>query len=68
MNAKPAAPLWVKSSYSGPEGGNCLEWAPEAIRGGLVPIRDSKVPAGPTLNVSDAGWGVFVDALKTGSL
>ncbi|MFG7946506.1 DUF397 domain-containing protein, partial [Streptomyces cacaoi] len=34
---------WVKSSYSSPEGGNCLEWSPaSAAANGPVPVRDSK--------------------------
>ncbi|MFF8330466.1 DUF397 domain-containing protein, partial [Streptomyces cacaoi] len=41
---------WVKSSYSSPEGGNCLEWSPaSAAANGPVPVRDSKNPEGPVL-------------------
>lgn len=55
---------WVKSSYSGNGGGNCLEWMPSAAVTGIVPVRDSKVPAGPALSLSDSAWGVFVDFAK----
>ncbi|SCD80972.1 DUF397 domain-containing protein [Streptomyces sp. PpalLS-921] len=54
---------WRKSSYSGNEGGSCLEVLdghPTA-----VPVRDSKVPSGPTLLVPAASWASFVSALKT---
>ncbi|WP_327294478.1 DUF397 domain-containing protein [Streptomyces sp. NBC_01197] len=55
---------WVKSSYSNTDGGNCLEWAPSAADGGRVPVRDSKVPAGPVLMLPDSVWGVFVGFAK----
>ncbi|MGW2835768.1 DUF397 domain-containing protein [Streptomyces sp. NPDC001286] len=49
---------WFKSSYSGDEGGQCLEVAttPHTIH-----IRDSKNPAdtGPTLRVTPAAWVAF---------
>jgi len=34
---------WRKSSYSSPNGGNCLEVG-EGAMFGAVPVRDSKVP------------------------
>lgn len=59
---------WVKSSYSGNGGGNCIEWAPTAAVAGQVPVRDSKVPAGPALSVSVASWSAFVDFAKAASV
>ncbi|KOG52003.1 DUF397 domain-containing protein [Streptomyces varsoviensis] len=57
----PNATTWVKSTYSGGEGGQCVEWAPAAVAtSGAVPIRDSKVPHGPILTVSPAAWASFV--------
>jgi hypothetical protein len=56
---------WVKSSFSGNGGGNCLEWMPSAVApSGLVPVRDSKSPEGPTLIVSASQWSRFVDFAK----
>ncbi|MFD9792366.1 DUF397 domain-containing protein [Streptomyces sp. NPDC059070] len=56
---------WVKSSYSGPDGGQCLEWAPEyAADHDGVPVRDSKRPNGPQIAPSTAAWQTFVDSLK----
>ncbi|MEU2953686.1 DUF397 domain-containing protein [Streptomyces xanthochromogenes] len=58
---------WIKSSHSGPEGGNCLEWAPTyAEATGIVPIRDSKhgPRGGPTLTIAPAAWAAFVTGLK----
>ncbi|ARF78642.1 DUF397 domain-containing protein [Kitasatospora aureofaciens] len=48
---------WVKSSYSGTEGGNCIEVAscPSAVH-----VRDSKDKAGPTLAFSPEAWSAFV--------
>ncbi|KDQ67426.1 DUF397 domain-containing protein [Streptomyces sp. NTK 937] len=57
-----AGASWRKSSYSGNEGGSCLEVLdghPTA-----VPVRDSKVPSGPVLLVPAANWTPFVSALK----
>ena len=49
---------WFKSSYSGSEGGQCVEVAtcPHTIH-----IRDSKNPAdsSPTLTVSPTAWTAF---------
>ncbi|MFE7114776.1 DUF397 domain-containing protein [Streptomyces sp. NPDC057654] len=56
-----ASTEWVRSSYSGPEGGQCVEWAPSTVaRGGVVPVRDSKDPDGPVVTVSPAAWAAFV--------
>ena len=59
---------WVKSSYSGPEGGNCIEWAPKAVTHGAVPVRDSKAPHGPALLVPTPAWSSFVSAVRQGEL
>ncbi|MFJ3716270.1 DUF397 domain-containing protein [Streptomyces sp. NPDC090057] len=55
--------VWVKSSYSNGDGGNCLEVARNLP--GLVPVRDSKVPDGPAVLLGAAAWAPFVDALKS---
>jgi hypothetical protein len=57
VNSLPGA-VWRKSSYSGTNGGNCLEVASGVP--GVVPIRDSKVPTGPALMLTPAAWGEFV--------
>lgn len=53
---------WVKSSYSGAEGGECVEVAAAATR---VHIRDSKQTSGPVLTVGSGAWTGFV-GLVTG--
>lgn len=57
---------WRKSSYSGSEGGSCLEVLDDHPAG--VPIRDSKAPVGPALVFQLAGWASFVAAVKDGRL
>ncbi|MFH9616139.1 DUF397 domain-containing protein [Streptomyces pratensis] len=32
---------------------------------GLVPVRDSKIPNGPTLIVAAPAWTAFVDGVRT---
>ncbi|MEU1628646.1 DUF397 domain-containing protein [Streptomyces sp. NPDC020096] len=57
---------WLKSSYSGNGGANCVEWAPSHASSGVVPIRDSKDPQGPTLLFSPQAWASFVSAVTAG--
>ncbi|CAM5600140.1 hypothetical protein GCM10010329_50070 [Streptomyces spiroverticillatus] len=49
---------WRKSSYSGASNGDCVEVADGFS--GVVPVRDSKSPAGPVLVFPAAAWGPFV--------
>jgi hypothetical protein len=57
---------WRKSSYSNPDGGNCVEVASGFP--GAVPVRDSKNPDGPILRLSVQAWDRFVDGLKDSSV
>jgi hypothetical protein len=58
---------WVKSTYSNGDGGDCVEWAPAyAATSSLVPVRDSKNPAGPTLLLRHAAFSSFVRAVRSG--
>ncbi|MEU9402839.1 DUF397 domain-containing protein [Streptomyces sp. NPDC048242] len=52
---------WHKSTYSGTEGGECVE---VATGPGAVHIRDSKATARPALTVSPAAWTEFVGAVS----
>lgn len=49
---------WRKSTKSGGNGGNCVEVA--ANLPGVVGVRDSKDPHGPTLAFGPAAWQAFV--------
>jgi hypothetical protein len=53
---------WIKSSYSGENGGNCIEVTPDFPA--AVPIRDSKNPDGPVLVVTRSAWSAFLTALR----
>ncbi|POX63880.1 DUF397 domain-containing protein [Streptomyces sp. Ru62] len=57
---KTAALAWFKSSYSGSEGGDCLEVATTPT---TIHIRDSKNTPGPTLTLSPATWTRFLDGI-----
>jgi hypothetical protein len=57
---------WRKSTYSGNEGGSCVEVLDNYPAG--IPVRDSKTPQGPALVFPPAGWSSFITALKDGHL
>ena len=52
---------WRKSSYSGANGGECVEVATTAD---TVLVRDSKNRTGNVLSVSVSAWRAFVSAVK----
>ncbi|MFD4948742.1 DUF397 domain-containing protein [Streptomyces sp. NPDC058239] len=54
---------WFRSSYSGAEGGDCLE---VATRPGVVHVRDSKDRTGPVLSLTARGWSAFVEFAARG--
>ncbi|MGA5097848.1 DUF397 domain-containing protein [Streptomyces lavendulocolor] len=61
----PGAAPWRKSSYSDDNGGECVEVLDNAP-GGVVPVRDSKNPAGPVLVVAAPAWRAFVEGVSAG--
>ncbi|MEV7941686.1 DUF397 domain-containing protein [Kitasatospora sp. NPDC088264] len=56
---------WRKSSYSGDDGGECIEVALGSLPG-AVPVRDSKDPHGPALVFPASAWEAFVSAVREG--
>ncbi|MFJ6180107.1 DUF397 domain-containing protein [Streptomyces sp. NPDC092295] len=71
---------WFKSSYSGPEGGDCVEvaWVKSsysnsaggdcvevAVAPTTVHIRDSKNTQGPILHIPAAPWTAFLSFATT---
>jgi hypothetical protein len=52
---------WRTSSYSGSNGGACVE---VGITGSAVAVRDSKHPDGPQLAFAPATWQSFANKLK----
>jgi hypothetical protein len=57
---------WRKASYSGGNGGNCVEVA--ATRKAVVAVRDSKDLDGPRLAFTPDGWKAFTRQVKMGAL
>ncbi len=55
---------WVKSSYSGDNGGECVEVASLSSNG--MAVRDSKRPYGPVLRFTGAEWDAFRNGVKNG--
>jgi hypothetical protein len=56
--------IWRKSSYSGSNGGNCVEIADNLPA--VVAVRDSKDSAGPVLVFTPDDWQAFMVAIKAG--
>ena len=56
--------VWRKSSYSGSNGGNCVEVGAADL---AVAVRDSKDPAGQVLTFAAPTWKAFAEHLKTGA-
>lgn len=54
---------WRKSTYSNGQGGDCLELADNISRT-VVPVRDSKNPAGPALWFPASAWTAFVAGIR----
>jgi len=52
---------WRKSSYSGSNGGACVE---VGAVGPAVAVRDSKHPDGPLLAFAAGTWQAFTDQVK----
>ncbi|MGC0377369.1 DUF397 domain-containing protein [Streptomyces sp. SAI-229] len=57
MSTEDAGLTWYKSSYSGNEGGACVEIA---VGTATVHVRDSKDVHRPHLAVNADGWAAFV--------
>lgn len=51
---------WRKSTYSGNQGGDCVEVAPLQPE---IGVRDSKVADSPVITTSAGAWGTFLDGL-----
>jgi len=55
--------IWRKSSYSGGNGGGCVEIAASP---GQVLVRDSKDREGPVLSFSPDEWAAFTAGVRGG--
>ncbi|MFD3749166.1 DUF397 domain-containing protein [Streptomyces cyaneofuscatus] len=53
---------WRKSSYSGPNGGDCVECT---VTGGAAWQKSSySGPTGPAITIGAPAWQAFVDGLR----
>jgi len=59
----PLSRTWAKSSYSTPNGGNCVE---ARDTGHAVQVRDSKNPDGPALTLTRAQWLALTAEIRNG--
>ena len=55
---------WRTSSFSGDNGGGCVEVAP--LPGGGVAVRDTKDRSRPAHRFTAGGWAAFVAGVRTG--
>jgi hypothetical protein len=64
MNHTPdlSTAAWRKSSYSDGGDNNCVEIADGYT--GIVPVRDSKIPAGHVLIFKASSWSAFLQGVK----
>ncbi|MEQ8144054.1 DUF397 domain-containing protein [Streptomyces sp. OP7] len=53
---------WRRSSYSGSNGGECVEVALTGTA--VIPVRDSKNPTGPVVTVGAPAWRAFLGSLR----
>ena len=53
---------WRTSSYSGSNGGTCVEVAP---LGPAIAVRDSNHPDGPLLAFAPSTWQAFTEKVKS---
>ena len=56
--------MWRKSSYSGGNGGACVEFA--VLRDGGLAVRDSKDPEGARLAFTADEWAAFTAGVRAG--
>jgi hypothetical protein len=55
---------WRKSSYSGANGGQCVEVGNDTR---LIAVRDSKDPDGSVLAFAADTWAAFAERVKAGA-
>ncbi|MDT8910126.1 DUF397 domain-containing protein [Amycolatopsis sp. PS_44_ISF1] len=53
---------WHRSSFSGPDGGTCVEV--NLSTPGAVGVRDSKLARSPVLTFSPRSWCAFVELVR----
>lgn len=64
LRARDMTAQWIKSSYSGPTGGNCVEVAFLERNG--VAVRNSRRPDSQPLVFTQAEWDAFIRGARDG--
>jgi hypothetical protein len=64
VTVRDSSATWIKSSHSGPTGGNCVEIA--FLADGDVAMRNSRHPDGPELVFTRAEWAAFLGGALDG--
>ena len=64
VTVRSTSAAWIKSSHSGPTGGNCVEIA--FLADGDVAMRNSRHPEGPELVFTRAEWAAFLGGARDG--
>ncbi|WP_405938265.1 DUF397 domain-containing protein [Streptomyces sp. NBC_00726] len=60
------SPRWYTSSYSN-NGGDCVAVATNLVATtGTIPVRDTKVPDGPTMRLHADAFAAFVAGVRQG--
>jgi hypothetical protein len=71
LNVDLSSAAWRTTSYSGGNGGQCIQVAAEVSTpdssGQLCAVRDSKDPTGPALVFGVRQWRAFTAMIKTGT-
>ena len=57
---------WRKSSYSGGNGGGCIEVGAQAAAGRVL-VRDTTDRQGPVLRFTPVTWKQFADRIRSGA-
>jgi hypothetical protein len=55
---------WRRSTYTGSNGGNCVEVADNLP--GVIAVRDSKDRSGPVLTFAPTQWKIFTTGVRDG--
>ena len=64
ISGRDSGVTWIKSSYSGPTGGNCVEIA--LLTDGDIAVRNSRHPGGPSLVFTRTEWEAFLAGARDG--
>lgn len=59
--------VWMKSSHSGSNEGQCVEVADVRRTHAYIAVRDSKVPDGPALMMAPSSFAALIESVVGGN-